>query len=107
MSTTPFKSSPQVATRELLQGSDLSRDGLPYTDEFERLYAKYQTLSFGQLSRHEFWKLLSSVAKKGGLRGKKAGEAAPPLTPQQADLLRGVVAGRLRDRDGLPYTVDF
>src|SRR5262249_8774183 len=85
---------------------DYSRDALPYTPEFERLYTGFVTAVPGS-TRHFFWRLLSNAGKRGGWKGRRRGEPAPLLTPQQADLLRRVVAGRLGSRDGLPYSEAF
>jgi hypothetical protein len=98
---------PQAAARQLLQRTEHTRDALPYTGEFERLHAEFTSLTGATHTRHQFWRLLSSVAKKGGWKGKKRGEPAPDLTLQQADTLRRLVAGRLGGRDGLPYSDTF
>jgi hypothetical protein len=107
MSTESPTIEPQAAARQLLKNTEQTRDALPYTDEFERLYAEFARLTQAAHSRHQFWRLLSSVAKKGGWKGRKRGEAAPDLTLQQADTLRRLVAGRLGSRDGLPYSDTF
>lgn len=95
------------AARQLLKQTEHTRDALPYTDEFDRLFDQFVSLTGGEPTRHQFWRTLSAVAKKGGWKGRKRGEPAPPLTHQQADKLRRLVAGRLGKRDGLPYSDMF
>lgn len=53
--------------RELLRECDLPRDALPYTREFDSLRNRFLTRFELTCSNHEFWKLVSRVAKKGGL----------------------------------------
>ena len=84
----------------------MSRDALPYSDEFERHFAECAKLAGGDLTRHQFWRLLSNAAKKGGCKGKKRGEPAP-LGRQHEDTLRALLAGHLGERDSLPYTSNF
>lgn len=94
------------AIKEILKQTELSRDALPYSEEFERHYAAF-TKAIGIVTRQQFWRLLSNAAKRGGWKGKKRGEPAPALTHQQADSLRQLLAGRLGGRDSLPYSPDF
>ena len=59
----------------LLKALGIPRDNLPYTTEFNDLYAEFIRRrggidwldSTGEPTRNEFWKLLCSAAKKGGL----------------------------------------
>lgn len=93
--------------RQLLECTKLTRDALPYTPEFDGLYQQYLDKGAEKLAKHEFWRLLSNVAKRGGWKGKRRGEPAPHLTHQQCDELRDLVAGKLGSRDSLVYTDEF
>lgn len=95
------------AIRDILKATSLSRDALPYSDEFEQHFAEYCKASGISHTRQRFWRAISSAAKKGGWKGKKRGEPAPPLAHQQEDELRQLLAGRLGERDSLPYSPDF
>ncbi|MEW4530119.1 DUF3644 domain-containing protein [Maioricimonas sp. JC845] len=99
--------SPKDAMRVALDSTELTRDALPYTDEFERLYSRHTQVSGERLTRHQFWKKLSNAAKRGGWKGKNRGEPAPGLSLQQLDVLRSLAAGKLGRRDTLVYTSDF
>lgn len=46
-------------------------DDLPYTDEFERLYAEFIHRTGRVLSLHDFWKALASARKTGKLVRKE------------------------------------
>lgn len=104
---------PEAATQNrdvihgIMESTDFTRDALPYTDEFDRLHAEYQKTSGSTISQHDFWRLLSNAAKRGGWKGKRRGEPAPELTHQQYDTLRSHFAGKLGGRDCFPYTQDF
>ena len=85
----------------------LSRDALPYSEEFEQIFINYAGSEPHKVTRQQFWRLLSNLCKRGGQRGKKRGSPAPILTHQQSDILRLLLVGRLGDRDALPYTTNF
>jgi hypothetical protein len=55
----------------LYSSSPLSRDELPYTAEFDRLYAEFLVQSLRKLTPHEFWTALSSAGKASRLGRKK------------------------------------
>ncbi len=93
--------------RAIMESTEFTRDALPYSDEFDRLQAEYQNTSGSTISQHDFWRLLSNAAKRGGWKGKRRGEPAPDLTNQQYDTLRTHFAGKLGSRDSLPYTEDY
>lgn len=57
--------------RLLYQGSSLSRDDLPYTEEFDRLHREFQEQSGRSLTAHDFWRAISSLGKTGGLSRKQ------------------------------------
>jgi hypothetical protein len=46
-------------------------DDLPYTDEFDRLHAEFTSRTGRQISRHDFWRALSSARKASRLIRKK------------------------------------
>jgi hypothetical protein len=92
---------------ELMRSTELTRDALPYTDEFERLYAEFGHRASETITRHRFWRMLSNAAKRGGWKGKQRGEPGPELTHQQEDILRGMLTGKLGSRDGLAYTTEL
>lgn len=96
--------------RELLASAIQPRDQLPYTSEFKAMKASFNTKSGQKLSDNEFWRLLTRVGKKGGLKTgarKRASTSGPVLTAdQQLELLRLFPDG-IGGRDGLPYTKVF
>jgi len=57
--------------KELYDACALSRDDLPYTDEFERLHQEFGSRTGRQLSKHEFWRALSSIGKMAKLKRKE------------------------------------
>ena len=93
--------------RRLLESTEFTRDALPYSDEFERMYANFKTESSENIDRHQFWRRLSNAAKKGGWKGKVRGESAAELSLQQWDVIRTLACGKLSSRDGLAYTSDL
>ncbi len=56
---------------DLYNASSWTRDDLPYTDEFDRLYAEFLIQTQRRLTRHEFWKALSSAGKASRLNRKE------------------------------------
>lgn len=93
--------------QELLDSTEYTRDALPYTAEFDRLYELYLSQSSSKPTKQQFWRMLSNAAKRGGWKGKKRGEPAPELSLQDADKLRVLVSGKLGSRDSLAYTPEF
>lgn len=98
---------PETLIRRLLESTDLTRDALPYSDEFERLYSRFNAESSEKVDRHQFWRSLSNAAKKGGWKGKLRGESVPELSLQQWDAIRTLACGKLSSRDSLAYTIDL
>ena len=90
--------------RELLQSANVARDSLPYTEEFERLKKEYWGRTFKQMSNAEFWTALVSVAKQGGVRGKRKSNGSPTLREEHAELLKKLLPVPIGQRDRLPYT---
>lgn len=92
--------------RDLRRSCRVGRDALPYTDEFASLKEAFWERSFKQLSDAEFWQAILTVAKKGGIRGKRR-VRAPLLTDDQKGTLRGMLPVPVGERDRLPYTEMF
>lgn len=62
-----FTDHDKLIARELLLACHLSRDRLPYTEEFEVLHRDFAERTGRQIDRSTFWRLLSGAAKVGGL----------------------------------------
>lgn len=88
----------------ILAQAKYTRDALPYTDEFELLYAEY---ALSGMAKHDFWRSLSNCAKGGGLKGKQRGSRALKLSHGELDRIRVLLSSRFGQRDDLPYTDDF
>jgi hypothetical protein len=88
----------------VLAQATLTRDALPYTEEFDALYAEHAPTG---TTKHDFWRSLSNGAKRGGLKGKHRGAKAIKLSHGELDVLRTFLAGRFGKRDDLPYTDGF
>ena len=56
---------------ELYTASRRTVDDLPYTDEFERLYAAFMARSGLTLTRHDFWKAMAGCRKQSRLVRKE------------------------------------
>ena len=84
-------------------------DDLPYTPDFERLYANYSgAFGEGKPTKQEVWRHLLNLRKAGEL--PKLGEARskPPAIEAEARAhLRGLVGEEMGKRDRLPYTARF
>ena len=96
--------------RDLLRKCDLPRDAIPYTDSFTELKDEFSSQSDTNLSNHQFWKLISKAAKKGGLstpgKKKRAPKTRKPTRDQELEILRLLPDG-IGSRDDLPYTRRF
>lgn len=93
----------------LLRESELPRDALPYTDDFERMKAQYEEAQSTTITDLDFWQLLCGIGKYGGTKGakRKIAPKAPTLThEEQLEILRLMPDG-IGKRDDLPYTVRF
>jgi len=93
-----------IDVKAILAAATVARDALPYTDEFDKLYAQHAS---PVLSQHDFWRVLSNAGKQGGVSGKQRGQRAPGCTHQDLDVLRQLLSGRFGKRDDLPYTQVF
>ena len=56
---------------ELYSQCSLTRDNLPYTEEFDALHSQFCASTGRKLSKHEFWRALSSIGKMTGLKRKE------------------------------------
>ena len=90
--------------RELLDDTELARDQLPYTEEFDGLKEGFYDRTFKKLSDAEFWQILLRIGKQGGVRGKKTRDHAPELSEDQKQALRRLLPVELGKTDSLPYT---
>jgi len=95
---------------KLLQVSELPRDALPYTEEFARLKAEFERAHKRDIKDVEFWRMLASVGKGGGLAKKGRKKQAPRTSTlsdsEQLEILRLMPDG-IGNRDHLPYTERF
>ncbi len=68
-----------------------SRDQLPYTPLFDHLHRRFSRLTNTKLTRHEFWRALSRVAKRSR-KPKPLFEAAPlgGLSRELVQFLQGI-----------------
>lgn len=94
----------------LLADTTLPRDALPYTDEFDKLKAAYEKRRKTKIKDADFWRMVSSIGKGGGL-AKRVGVTKVPRTPtlsddEQLEILRLLPDG-IGNRDHLPYTEKF
>lgn len=88
----------------------MPRDALPYTDQFAKLKAAYERNQKATIKDVDFWRMVSSIGKGGGL-AKKGGKKRAPRTPtltddEQLEILRLLPDG-IGNRDQLPYTAKF
>ncbi len=85
-------------------------DDLPYTEDFERLFAAAEAEARG-LSRRDVFHRLHNLRKAGKLpRTGRAASTPPRITPEEEGMLRRMVeeaVGTLGQRDQLPYTPTF
>jgi len=90
------------------QKQNRTLDDLPYTPQFEAIYA---ALGDTNLSRTAMFHRLHNLRKAGNLpRLGKANEPAPKIAPEHervlVELVEAVI-GKLSLRDQLPYTPEF
>ncbi len=71
MSTTLLSRAHEDMLIELYGQIAQTLDDLPYTEEFEQLYAKFVERSGRDLSRHDLWRALSNLRKARRLPRKK------------------------------------
>ncbi|MEM8835001.1 MAG: hypothetical protein AAGD00_04180 [Planctomycetota bacterium] len=92
----------------LYEAAERTLDDLPYTPEFERLYADIST----DESEGDVLRRLQRLRKAGKLPrlGRRGSTPAIHLTPEEESTLRALVEEKvesLGQRDRLPYTADF
>lgn len=90
--------------RELLESTELARDQLPYTEEFDRLKDEFYRRTFKKVSDEEFWLILAKIGKKGGVRGKTTRDYAPELSEGEKEALLRLLPVDLGKTDSLAYT---
>lgn len=56
---------------DLYSECSLTRDDLPYTDEFDALHQQFCERTGRQMTKHDFWRALSSIGKMTGLKRKE------------------------------------
>lgn len=96
-----------MVVRQLYESIGLSRDGLPYTLEFDSFHKGLCGAIHRSLTKHEGWRLLCTVLKKGGAHGMKRGSRAPSLRTEGKQMLRNIMPGPVSERDRWPYTAEF
>jgi hypothetical protein len=57
----------EMLVRELYTRSSRTVDDLPYTDEFDRLYAEFVARSGRRITQHDFWRAIANARKAGRL----------------------------------------
>ncbi len=96
--------------QSVLRESTVPRHALPYTELFSTLKKQYETKLAVTVADVDFWRMISSVGKSGGLgvKGqKKKASRTPTLTAgEQLEILRLFPDG-IGNRDHLPYTPKF
>ncbi|MEL7240215.1 MAG: VOC family protein, partial [Planctomycetota bacterium] len=97
----------------LYEKAGRTADDLPYTPQFEQLYAGYATQwPEPQPSRAEVWRHLLGQRKKGNLPKLGPARSKPPVVDEPTQLLiRKLVAETIGEsigrRDRLPYSPEF
>jgi argininosuccinate lyase len=85
-------------------------DDLPYTEEFERLFAQAHAHN-AKLTRRDAFHRLHTIRKRGDLAKVGRSPAQPPkIEPAEESALAGLVVGAvgtLGQRDQLPYSSQF
>lgn len=108
--TEKYSTEVRTLVQSLLRESELPRDSLPYTSQFDTLKGRYESARRAKIGDHDFWLLLCKIGKYGGLSGpgtKKKGTKAPKLSDgEQMEIIRLLPDG-IRNRDHLPYTERF
>lgn len=61
----------QRCLRDLYAASPRTVDDLPYTEDFESLFVQFVARTGLTLTRHDFWRALSSLRKKRSLPRKE------------------------------------
>lgn len=61
----------QLTLRTLYAASPRTVDDLPYTEDFESLFVQFVARTGLTITRHDFWRALSSLRKKRSLPRKE------------------------------------
>ncbi|MEM1071502.1 MAG: hypothetical protein AAGB48_09420 [Planctomycetota bacterium] len=106
----PDRASADAALVRAYERAGRTLDDLPYTDAFESLIAEMRTVEPHAEHRAVFHRL-HNLRKAGKLpRLGRASSSPPKLDYEHEQLLIGLVtdaAGRMGQRDRLPFTEDF
>lgn len=71
MSRTRITSADKQVIAELYTRTRKTVDDLPYTEEFERIYAEFCERTGRDWTRHDVWRLLSNARKASRLTRKE------------------------------------
>ena len=105
----------KLFAKRLLANTEIPRDALPYTREFDNLLDKYHKKRFPRIDEHTFWQLLGRAGKEGGAHRKKSLHSEHrrmqrqiiDLTQDDAFELLRLCPEAIGSRDRLPYTTEF
>jgi catechol 2,3-dioxygenase-like lactoylglutathione lyase family enzyme len=98
---------------QLYQSAGRTADDLPYTPQFEQIFAAYsEGFAEPRPDRAETWRHLLTLRKRGQLPKLGAARSRPPATDEEAagllrELLSRQFGGRIGRRDRLPYSPQF
>jgi predicted AAA+ superfamily ATPase len=108
MSRAKYSKKQIILAKNLIRHCEIPRDSLPYHAQFEEIYNKYLNAGMPNLSKHEFWLLLSNAGKKGGARQlRKERLLTVPITQEEKFELLRLCPENIGSRDRLPYTTEF
>jgi predicted AAA+ superfamily ATPase len=94
--------------KNIIRHCEIPRDSLPYHNQFDEVYNKYTNTGLPNLSKHEFWILLSNAGKKGGAKQlSRKRLATVPITQEERFELLRLCPENIGSRDRLPYTTEF
>lgn len=102
-----MSNSVHAIVRECYAAIGVPRDDLPYTPQFDNLHWNICGRTDQSSTKHQTWRLLGRVLKKGGAPRTGMGTPAPTLAGQQESVLREVMPGPVSERDRWPYTPEF
>lgn len=93
--------------RQLYQEIGLTRDGLPYTAEFDVFHRRLCEERRETFGKQEAWHALDTELRRGGAKGMEQGTPAPELSHDEKQALRNVMPGPVSRRGRWPYTHEF
>lgn len=97
-----------IFAQNLIRNCEIPRDSLPYHTKFNDLFKEYERAKLPELTKHEFWRLLSSAGKKGGAKQleRERLKNIPISVEEKFEMLR-LCPENIGGRDRLPYTSEF